>query len=125
MLEQINNLEDDLYRLKNLDNEKIYNRIDGLIVNNKNEIAYLKSRQREQELEIKNRHENVKRLQEQKKAIRREERERQKLYNSLKSDNIGLTKINVQTNKLETLLKCCFLHGGQGTESLKFYSVPT
>ena len=99
LLEQINNLEDDLYRLKNSDNEKIYNRIDGLIANNKNEIAYLKSRQREQELEIKNRHENVKRLQEQKKAIRREERERQKLYNKLKSDNIGLTKINVSTNK--------------------------
>ena len=75
------------------------NSIDDLIADNKTEIAYLKTKQREQELEIKNRQENVKRLQEQKKAIRREERERQKLYNALKSDNIGLTKINVTTNK--------------------------
>ena len=75
------------------------NSIDDLIADNKTEIAYLKTKQREQELEIKNRQENVKRLQEQKKAIRREERERQKLYNALKSDNIGLTKINVTANK--------------------------
>ena len=73
--------------------------IDDLIADNKSEIAILKSKQREQELAIKNRQENVKRLQEQKKAIRREERERQKLYNALKSDNIGLTKIDVATNK--------------------------
>ena len=79
--------------------KELHNSIEDLIADNKAEIAYLKSRQREQELEIKNRHENVKRLQEQKKAIRREERERQKLYNTLKSDNIGLTKINVSTNK--------------------------
>ena len=79
--------------------KELHNSIEDLIADNKAEIAYLKSRQREQELEIKNRHENVKRLQEQKKAIRREERERQKLYNTLKSDNIGLTKINVSTDK--------------------------
>ena len=75
------------------------NSIEDLIADNKAEIAYLKSRQREQELEIKNRQENVKRLQEQKKARRREERERQNLYNTLKNDNIGLTKINVSTDK--------------------------
>ena len=77
-----------------------YNYIEDLIADNKTEIAYLKTKQREQELEIKNRQENVKRLQEQRKAIRREERERQKLYNTLKSDNIGLTKIDVPTKRV-------------------------
>ena len=75
------------------------NSIEDLIADNKAEIAYLKSKQREEELTIKNRQENVRRLQEQKKAIMRGQRERQKLYNALKSDNIGLTKINVPTNK--------------------------
>ena len=52
--------------------EEMHNYIDDLIADNKTEIAYLKSKQREQELEIKIREENEKRLQEQKKAIRRD-----------------------------------------------------
>ena len=79
--------------------KELHNSIEDLIADNKAEIAYLKSRQREQEIEIKNRQENVKRLQEEKKAIRREERERQKFYNSLKREDIGLTKIDVPRNK--------------------------
>ena len=96
--QELTDMEEKISGLQNVA-EEMHNYVEELIADNKAEIAYLKTRQREEELEIKNRQENVKRLQEQRKAIRREERERQKLNNALKSDNIGLTKIDVATNK--------------------------
>lgn len=106
-LHSINDKNENVYvKNKNIRNEydyfsaaekildKQHNYINDLIVDNKIEIENLKSRQKEQEAEIKNREDNIKKLHDQRKNLRKEKLEREKLYSSLKKNDIGLTKIN-------------------------------
>lgn len=77
-------------------NKMSYNQqdyISDLIADNKKELEYLELKQKERNLEIKNRQDNIKILQNQRKELKKQKLEREKLYSSLKENDIGLTKI--------------------------------
>lgn len=77
-------------------NKMSYNKqdyISDLIADNKKELEYLELKQKERNLEIKNRQDNIKILQNQRKELKKQKLEREKLYSSLKKNDIGLTKI--------------------------------
>lgn len=77
-------------------NKMSYNQqdyISDLIADNKKELEYLELKQKERNLEIKNRQDNIKILQNQRKELKKQKLEREKLYSSLKKNDIGLTKI--------------------------------
>lgn len=108
-----NNLEN-FYTKKGYDyattNEKMienqHNYVDDLIADNEAELEHLKLIQQEQKSEIQNRRNNIKMLQKQRKELKKEKLQNEKLYNSLKKDKIGLAKINktVSNSNLATNL---------------------